>query len=96
MSHCDYAPISVDQGLTFRHVALGQLIIIPVETIKYYKLVMDKVGSRCDLFLYEDQKHGFFNYETSPEFYEKSVYQPDKFLMSLGSLKGEPTIGNKK
>ncbi len=36
--------------------------LIPVETVKYYKVVMEKVGSRCDLFLYEGKAHGFFNY----------------------------------
>jgi len=36
--------------------------LIPLETIKYYKTVMQKVGSRCDVKLYEGQKHGFFNY----------------------------------
>ena len=65
---------------------------IPVETAKYYKLVMDAVGSRCDLLIYEGRKHGFFNFERSPEDYQKTVYEADKFLISLGYLKGEPTI----
>jgi len=37
--------------------------LIPVETVQYYQKVMEKVESRCDLYLYEDQKHGFFNYK---------------------------------
>ena len=36
--------------------------LIPVETAEYYKVVMDKVESRCDLLLYEGEGHGFFNY----------------------------------
>lgn len=36
--------------------------LIPVETMKYYQTFMEKVGSRCELFLYDGQPHGFFNY----------------------------------
>src|SRR5690606_30010989 len=36
--------------------------LIPVETAKEYQRKMQEVGSRCDLFLYEGQGHGFFNY----------------------------------
>ena len=36
--------------------------LIPVETAMYYKTVMEKVGSRCELRLYEGEGHGFFNY----------------------------------
>jgi acetyl esterase len=46
--------------------------LIPVETARYYKTVMEKVGSRCELFLYEDQGHGFFNH-SHIEFYNKTV-----------------------
>jgi len=68
----------------------------PVETINYYKHVTDAVGSRCDLFLYEGQHHGFFNYGVSKEYYQKTVLEVDKFLHSLGYIDGEPTIMNKK
>lgn len=67
---------------------------IPVETAKYYKLIMEKVGSRCDLFLYEGQEHGFFNFSVSEEYFKKTVYEADKFLISLGYLHNEPTILN--
>ena len=65
---------------------------VPIETAQYYKLVMEAVGSRCDLFFYEDQKHGFFNFETSLEHYYKTIYEADKFLTSLGFLKDDPII----
>lgn len=68
-----------------------QDILIPVATAKYYKTVMEKVGSRCDLKLYEGESHGFFNYHKKSNYY-KTVYEADKFLTSLGYLKGEPTI----
>lgn len=65
--------------------------LIPVETAKYYQTVMQKVGSRCDLVLYKDQPHGFFNF-SHKEYYIKTVYEMDKFLESLGYLEGEPNI----
>ena len=65
--------------------------LIPVETAKYYQRAMVKVGSRCELFLYEDQPHGFFNFKNL-EYYNKTVLEADKFLISLGYLTGEPEI----
>lgn len=65
--------------------------LIPVETARYYQKVMEKVGSRCDLFLYEGEAHGFFNYKNI-EMYTQTVLEADKFLISLGYLEGEPTI----
>lgn len=65
--------------------------LIPVETAQYYKLVMEKVGSRCDLFLYEGQGHGFFNYRQI-EYYKKTMFEANQFLISLGYLEEEPLI----
>lgn len=59
--------------------------LIPVETAKYYQKVMQKLELRCDLHLYENQKHGFFNYKNF-EFYQQTVLEVDKFLQSLGYL----------
>lgn len=66
-------------------------VFIPVEMVKYYKLVMDKVGSRCDLILYDGMKHGFFNVRNMKNFRE-TVLEVDKFLISLGYIKGKPSI----
>lgn len=65
--------------------------LIPVETAEYYKVVMEKVGSRCELRLYEGQVHGFFNYKNF-EYYKKTVYETDQFLQSLGFIKADPEI----
>ncbi|MBB6325698.1 acetyl esterase/lipase [Algoriphagus iocasae] len=65
--------------------------LIPVITGEYYNMVMEKVGSRCDLILYEDQPHGFFNYSNF-ENYKKTLLASDEFLQSLGYLKKEPVI----
>ena len=65
--------------------------LIPVATARYYKTVMERVGSRCDLILYEGEKHGFFNYRNLGN-YQKTVHAADTFLISLGYLKGKPLI----
>jgi acetyl esterase/lipase len=65
--------------------------LVPVETAKYYKLVMEKVKSRCDLFIYEDQGHGFFNYKNLT-YYKKTISETDTFLQSIGFLNKEPLV----
>ena len=65
--------------------------LIPVETAKYYKTVMEKVGSRCELFLYEGGKHGFFNYRNFDN-YQKTVNEANRFLVSLHFLNEKPVI----
>jgi acetyl esterase/lipase len=65
--------------------------LIPVETAAYYKTVMEKVGSRCELFLYEGEKHGFFNYGNFDN-YKKTVNEANRFLVSLGFIKEQPVI----
>jgi acetyl esterase len=57
--------------------------LIPVETVDYYKTVMQKVGGQCDVFLYEGQGHGFFNQN---EYKENTLREADKFLSALGFL----------
>jgi len=58
---------------------------VPRETAENYKALMEKQGLRCDLHLYEDQPHGFFNYQNR-EIYERTIVQMDHFLSSLGHL----------
>jgi len=65
--------------------------LIPVETAKYYKTVMEKIGSRCDLILFEGEGHGFFN---KPEYFNKTVFKADHFLRSLGYVNGETNNEN--
>ena len=64
---------------------------IPVVTAEYYKMVMDKVESRCDLKIYEGKKHGFFNYKHFKT-YKEIVKETDEFLMSLEYLQKEPVV----
>lgn len=71
--------------------------LIPVETAKLYKHKMEEAGNRCDLFLYEDQKHGFFNYRKDSNgvnrYFAETLLQTDIFLESIGYLRGKPTLG---
>lgn len=62
--------------------------LVPVLTAKEYKRRMEVMGIRCDLHLYDGQKHGFFNKIK----YNETVLEMDKFLVSLWFLQGEPTI----
>lgn len=57
--------------------------LIPVQTVQYFKTVMEKVGSRCNVFLYEGATHGFFNKKI---YLEKTLAEADKFLLSLGFI----------
>lgn len=64
---------------------------IPVETAEYYKVVMEKIGSRCELKLYEGKGHGFFNYKHF-EAYQETIQATDHFLQSLGYLDKMPIV----
>ena len=68
--------------------------LIPVSTAKEFKAKMEAVGSRCEVFIYENQEHGFFNKgkQKNDKCYIETVYEADVFLEFLGYLKGKPTI----
>jgi len=66
--------------------------LIPVATAQTYKKLMRENGRRCDLHLYEGKGHGFFNYRGDMKDYYRTVLETDKFLTSLGYLKGPPTL----
>ncbi len=65
--------------------------LIPVETVQYYKTIMEKVGSKCELFIYEGEGHGFFNYSHFDN-YRLTVEESDRFLISLGYLTESPEV----
>jgi acetyl esterase/lipase len=95
----EFSPIeNIKKGVPPAIIFFGTKdIATPVKTAELFKKKMEDVGSRCDLFLYEGQKHGFFNYdEKNLHYYKETVYQADKFLISLGYSTGEPTIKREK
>ncbi len=62
--------------------------LIPVATVERFQTAMKSAGVRCDAFFYADQGHGFFNQDP---FKTRTLIETDKFLASLGWLKGPAT-----
>ena len=63
--------------------------LIPVATVERFAAAMKSAGVRCDTFYYDAQPHGFFNQEP---YKTRTLIEADKFLASLGWLKGPPTL----
>lgn len=62
---------------------------VSVSTVEKYRGNMEKVGARCDVEYYENQKHSFFNYKQrdheKPESnFKKTINRSIQFLESLG------------
>ncbi|WP_222439206.1 alpha/beta hydrolase [Echinicola salinicaeni] len=89
----DYSPLhNLKAGLPPTIFFLGtDDKLIPVETAEYYQTVSERIGSQCDLYLYQDEGHGFFNYGQFDN-YKDTILKTDKFLQSLGYLNQEPVI----
>ena len=68
--------------------------LIPVAVVERFKMNMEKAGVRCETRFYEGQGHGFFNPGKGgkDQFYYETLLESDRFLTSLGWLKGEPTL----
>ena len=66
--------------------------LIPVSTAEEYHKRMKDFGSRSELHLYKDATHGFFNKGKKGDHYPDTIAKMDKFMVSLGWLKGESTI----
>lgn len=65
--------------------------LIPVPTLERFRDAMRRAGVRCELHVYPGQPHGFFNAKNAEHYY-LTVLETDKFLNSLGWLKGPPTL----
>jgi len=63
--------------------------LIPVSILRQFENDMKAAGVRCDAHIYPHSGHGFFNRD--PHF-TLTLLETDKFLTSLGWLKGEPTL----
>ena len=95
----EFSPLhNITVGICPTIVFLGaEDALIPVSTAQEYKNQMVKVGGQCYLWIYEGQPHGFFNYQDGNNpYYNATVFECDKFLISLGYLTGIPTIQNKQ
>ena len=58
---------------------------VPVATAERFQRLMQEHGNRCELHLYPDQAHGFFNV-SNRVYFEKTLREADRFLVSLGFL----------
>ncbi|MFR9649151.1 MAG: alpha/beta hydrolase [Rikenellaceae bacterium] len=71
--------------------------LVSVEMAKEYKRLIEEAGGRCDLHLFQNQKHGFYHFGSSAtnsnkrNFY-RSLTQAHDFLMNLGYLDSAPTV----
>jgi dienelactone hydrolase len=66
---------------------------ITVASAQKMKAEIEKIGGRCDLQLYEDEEHGFFNYgRKENKYFRLTLIETDKFLTSLGWISGPPTL----
>jgi acetyl esterase len=63
--------------------------VVPVTQVQSFADEMKKAGARCELVVYPGQQHSFFNRGKS---YYETVIAMDRFLESLGWLKGPPTM----
>jgi AmmeMemoRadiSam system protein B len=59
--------------------------LIPVNTGREFKKRMEDAGNRCELRIYQNAGHGFFN-PRNPGFYYSTLKETEKFLESLGYL----------
>ena len=67
--------------------------LIPVETMRTFADAIRREGGRCDMHLYEQAAHGFFNQRDWGNLrYFEVLRATDRFLGSLGWLEGEPVI----
>ncbi len=67
---------------------------VPYKTVEWFTSAMTKAGNRCELVGYDDQPHGFFNYGRSEnKYYEATIASLDNFLVSLGYLSPDTTVG---
>ncbi len=57
--------------------------LVPVTTAKSFKQKIESLAGRCDLFLYENQEHGFFNQKI---FHKDILSKVDAFLQSIGYI----------
>jgi acetyl esterase/lipase len=63
--------------------------LIPVRVLRDFEAGMKKAGVRCEAHVYPNAGHGFFN---RGEHFTQTLVEADKFLASLGWLKGPPTL----
>lgn len=84
--YVDFSPLhNIAKGAPPTLILLGDKDkLIPVATAEDYKKKMQSVGSECEVVIFPNQGHGFFNGGKS---YKKTLDAADKFLAKLGYIK---------
>jgi len=66
---------------------------VPYQQATDFCAAMKENGNRCELVGFEGEGHGFFNFGRGGEkAFRETLKAADRFLASLGYLKGEPTL----
>jgi acetyl esterase/lipase len=63
--------------------------LIPVSTARKFDADLKAVGVKSEVWIYEDQPHGFFNESKNQEAFLDTVLKMDSFLCGLGWLEGK-------
>jgi acetyl esterase len=67
--------------------------IVPMVYLKKFQAQMQAAGVRCEAVFYAGQGHAFFHRaRQNGKFYYATLLEVDKFLASLGWIKGPPTL----
>lgn len=68
-------------------------VILPEQSVQFTE-AMKKAGNKCELILLSNTTHAFVcaNYKATEQEVVTAIREADKFLVSLGFLKGEPTL----
>lgn len=65
--------------------------LIPVDTGRAFQRAIENVDGRCDLKIYEQAEHGFFNAgresKNGKAYFDDTIETMDRFLVSIGYLK---------
>lgn len=66
---------------------------VPYGSVVAFTKAMQAAGNTCELYSYEDEGHGFFNYgRAGNKMFLATLGDADRFLTGLGYLQGEPTL----
>lgn len=66
---------------------------VPIGNVEEFCKVMKDKGNRCELVVYQGQKHAFFNYgREDNKYYKLTVAEMDRFLQSIGFLSNKEVI----
>lgn len=66
---------------------------VPYATVEVFAKAMKEAGNTCELFGYDGEGHGFFNYgRGGGKMYAATLREADRFISGLGWIEGEPTV----